>query len=124
MIIYSDKRHIKMRPETMCVECGKKAEIYHHIIPYSKGGRTAVPLCPRCHNLVHEIEGSWSSQLIKDGLARAKVKGVKLGRPSAVDISFLKGLIKQGVTYRQIAKLTGASNWLISRTVKELRPSD
>ena len=70
---------------------------------------------------VATLEREITIERVRTGLANAKFKGKKLGRPTSVNIDVLKTLLIQGMTYRQIAKLTGASNWLISRTAKELR---
>lgn len=65
-----------------CFECGELATEDHHVIPESFGGTKTVPLCGRCHNLVHD--GNWNrrdnhSELTRQGIQRAKDKGIKLG---------------------------------------------
>jgi 5-methylcytosine-specific restriction endonuclease McrA len=58
-----------------CVNCGKQAEHYHHIIPRSLGGTdnetNLVALCNTCHGKLHGLEytdGKLShSELIKKG---------------------------------------------------------
>ena len=37
----------------VCFECGSAAAHEHHVIPRAKGGQRTVPLCERCHGLVH-----------------------------------------------------------------------
>lgn len=61
-----------------CFECGRKAENAHHVVPREVGGTRTVPLCEECHRKVHGLPRSWS---VMKGIARAKARGVKLGRP-------------------------------------------
>ncbi len=46
MIVYKDK----------CFECGESGvEIhFHHIVPETMGGKKTIPLCVKCHGLVHD----------------------------------------------------------------------
>lgn len=46
-----------------CFECGAPAEHQHHVIPQSRGGTQTVPLCVRCHDLVHDRAGSRTDTL-------------------------------------------------------------
>lgn len=40
--------------EGTCFECSRHGEVQdHHVVPRSLGGTKTVPLCPRCHSLVH-----------------------------------------------------------------------
>jgi len=39
-----------------CFECGSADNIQqHHVVPQIKGGSKTVPLCERCHGLVHDV---------------------------------------------------------------------
>ena len=38
----------------ICFECGEPAKCDHHVIPKSKGGKKTVPLCDKCHSVVHD----------------------------------------------------------------------
>lgn len=40
--------------DPVCFECGKPAHHDHHVVPRSRGGTRTVPLCERCHGLVHD----------------------------------------------------------------------
>lgn len=65
-----------------CFECGSTENIEnHHVVPRSKGGKKTIPLCARCHDKVHNRYRSkiTSSQLTKEGLKKAKKRGVQLG---------------------------------------------
>lgn len=62
--------------------------IFHHIVPVSLGGTNnltnIVPICERCHNLIHHqyhSDGQYThSDLIKAGMQRAKENGKTIGR--------------------------------------------
>ena len=63
-----------------CCNCGATATCEHHVVPIVCGGldiiSNKVPLCDRCHGLVHGIatnRGDLShSELIKEGLRKKK----------------------------------------------------
>ena len=65
-----------------CFECGGPQEEMHHVIPKIRGGERTIPLCSSCHGKIHGITGrEGHSKLTKEGLARARARGVKLGKP-------------------------------------------
>jgi hypothetical protein len=68
-----------------CFECGTSECIqHHHIIPRSLGGTKTIPLCSICHGKAHGIKRNKQidiGRLTKEGLMRAKARGVKLGNP-------------------------------------------
>ena len=65
-----------------CFECDSIDNIHHHhVIPQSKGGIKTIPLCEECHGKVHGIDFTNHGILTKEGLKRAKDKGIKLGSP-------------------------------------------
>lgn len=90
-----------------CFECNKVAEVFnHHIIPESLGGTKTVPLCACCHGKIHDIKFLTTSELTKRGLARAKERGIKLGKPSKIPEEVIKricNLRRQKQTIRAIA---------------------
>ncbi len=72
-------------PLDTCVECGSKENIVmHHVIPESRGGKFMIPVCQLCHDKVHGLKERNISlvQLTKDGMAKAKARGVKFGTPN------------------------------------------
>lgn len=77
-----------------CFECGKEATENHHVIPQSLGGTKTVPLCGGCHSLVH---GGYFKrrddhiELTKEGLKRAKERGVVLGNQTNLKEAQSKG---------------------------------
>lgn len=94
-----------------CFECGSAGQCHsHHVIPRSKGGTKTIPLCERCHGLVHGLDFTNHGNLIKSGLAEARRKGVKLGRErkSSSDIlaeyPAIVALLGAGMSIRSIAK--------------------
>jgi hypothetical protein len=65
---------------TRCFECGEPKQDMHHIIPKSKGGTKTIPLCAKCHGLVHGRDFVKHRQLHKEGVERAKLLGKYKGR--------------------------------------------
>ena len=69
-----------------CFECGTSESIqHHHIIPRSLGGTKTIPLCSICHGKAHGIKRNKQidiGRLTKEGLMRAKARGVVLGNPN------------------------------------------
>ena len=66
-----------------CFECDNDAHEQHHVIPQSRGGVNTIPLCSPCHGKVHNIKRCDNlSSLIKEGLIKAKERGVQLGNPN------------------------------------------
>jgi len=65
-----------------CFECETTEDLQeHHVVPRSRGGTKTVTLCYECHMKAHGRTGKGlnHSRLTKEGLAKAKARGVKLG---------------------------------------------
>ena len=65
-----------------CFECETTQDLQeHHVVPRSRGGTKTVTLCYECHMKAHGRSGKglYHSRLTKEGIAKAKQKGVKLG---------------------------------------------
>ena len=65
-----------------CFECGSPEDIeYHHIIPYSLGGRRVIPLCGNCHNMVHKGRARKDNhrELVKAGIEKKKQEALEAG---------------------------------------------
>ena len=70
--------------ENKCFECDTVEGLQqHHVVPKSRGGTKTVTLCHSCHMKAHgrDSKGLDHSRLTKEGLARAKKKGIKFGNP-------------------------------------------
>ena len=63
-----------------CFECGEPKEDMHHVIPKSKGGTKMIPLCLKCHSIVHDKDLIKFRELQKDGIEKAKLLGRFAGR--------------------------------------------
>jgi hypothetical protein len=63
-----------------CFECNEPKDDMHHIIPKSKGGKKTIPLCSKCHGIVHDRDFVKHRKLLLDGVARAKKEGKYKGR--------------------------------------------
>ncbi len=103
-----------------CFECGRLTTNRHHIIPVSRGGRNTIPLCPLCHRKAHNEDGEtcYKSELILEGLARARAVGVKLGAP-VKHCEPLLPLYNKGMSLRQIAKRVGLSVGGVHKKLKK-----
>ena len=61
-----------------CFECGENADVEHHVVPRSRGGKNTVPLCESCHGKAHGRQMT-TKALVVDALARKKAKGERTG---------------------------------------------
>jgi hypothetical protein len=94
-----------------CFECGSKENIHHHhVVPQVKGGTKTIPLCEECHGKVHGIDFTDHSILTKEGLKRAKDKGIKLGSPK----NLTKEAKQKGSETIKNNRLKN-SNWIICK---------
>ena len=67
-----------------CFECETTEDLQeHHVVPRSKGGTKTITLCYQCHMKVHGRDGKSANhkRLTKEGLKKAKERGVQLGNP-------------------------------------------
>ena len=62
-----------------CFECGAEAKHDHHVVPRVLGGTKTLPLCERCHSLVHGRNMVGASRLTRAALAAKKARGEKTG---------------------------------------------
>lgn len=80
----SFKQNVIEQLGTECVNCGKYANIYHHIVPLAVGGTNRlsniVPLCEKCHGKVHNRKSLSIKSLQRQGIERAKKQGKYKGR--------------------------------------------
>ena len=114
-----------MRP---CMECGVMTALLHHVVPVSMGGKQTVPLCQRCHSLAHGVlsEIQYSSALIRIGIANARAKGTRIGRPSKLDgalVARVMALRAEGRPYADIASIVGISVGSVHAAVRLVDPA-
>lgn len=109
-----------------CFECGKKdSEIHmHHIIPRVRNGKKTIPLCVKCHGLVHGLDFVNIRYLREEGIRKAKEKGIYKGRclnTTETDEDFLKKYpevikaLKNKISIRKTAKLCNVSNATVQK---------
>ncbi len=68
-----------------CFECEETEDLQgHHIVPKCRGGTKIITLCYECHMKAHGRTGKGldHKRLTKEGLVKAKERGIKLGSPS------------------------------------------
>jgi DNA invertase Pin-like site-specific DNA recombinase len=107
-----------------CFECGDSAKYDHHVVPKVDGGTKTVPLCAKCHGIVHDRAFLNVSALTQRGLEQARQRGVRLGRPvrmpSEVCAEVVHLRTQKRWTLRQIAEemttrgvptATGKATW-------------
>lgn len=122
-LVSSEKRRIPVPDGAKCFNCLKKAETMHHIIPYSYGGRIAIPMCSSCHYIAHHGKGLDHNHgdLIKKGLQKAKANGKKLGPPITTNKDIIKKLLKKpGFSYSKIARIAKCSKSTVCRVAKKM----
>ena len=80
-----------------CFECEATEDLQeHHVVPRSRGGTKTVTLCNSCHQKAHgrDSKGLNHSRLTKEGIERARKRGVKLGGPN-LNAARQKGIQKR-----------------------------
>jgi hypothetical protein len=125
-----------------CFECGiTKDECiihYHHVVPHSRGGKNAIPLCVNCHDIVHANHRKNKNtnpldivKLLNEGRKNAIARGVRFGRKEGATETkeyFMNKpkskeiveLLKKGKTYRDIEDITGVAPKKIAKVRKFL----
>lgn len=118
----------KLIQKDVCFECGATESItYHHIVPYSKGGRKTIPICERCHGLIHGENYLKLEKLRKDAyFKRRKENPWKSGRKEGVRESVEKFMAKErsqkiayylgaGYTFKKTADMAKCSISLVQK---------
>ena len=82
-----------------CIACRGQATEWHHVVPRSLlPNDGVVPLCARCHGLVHGTNRPSVGALTKSGLARRKAANQFIGA-----VNYGKRLAADGVTLEEDA---------------------
>lgn len=86
-----------------CFECGRSPVEMHHVVPRSLGGTKTVPLCWKCHSLVHSLKRNMDhSELTRKGID-AKRKRVAEGKDKPYFQGRKKGFVHPEETKRKIS---------------------
>lgn len=105
LTIAQENRKFHKIPEgTVCGNCGAPAKELHHIVPLSLGGQdipsNRIPLCEKCHKLIHMKTEISYSELIKTTFKiQRSTNTCTVGRPKATkpkDWDYVQELIKKG----------------------------
>jgi hypothetical protein len=109
-----------------CFECDNEVDIHqHHVIPRVLGGSKTIDLCAKCHGVIHGLDFSKHSLLIKEGLSKTdKRLGRPLGKGSKKDIlqrhKDVVDFLKQKISIRKIAEITSKGGSTVQRVKKIL----
>lgn len=109
-----------------CFECGREAGNFHHVVPFSKGGRRTIALCLEHHGLVHEHSFSHRDAVL-EGLDKARRRGIKLGRRREYTDAQMEDLVrlrKHGFSYAQVAIRVGLSKGQVCRLWKQVKKDE
>jgi len=110
-----------------CFECGSPAEENHHVVPKSRGGKRTIPLCCKCHGLVHGTKRVSTSELTKLGLQRARERGIFNGRPAKLTdeqrLEAIKMVEEMKKTGKEVAEYFNVHPATISRLVNGKTPN-
>jgi DNA invertase Pin-like site-specific DNA recombinase len=119
-----------MKYEYFCFECGSTDNIeHHHVVPKVYGGTKTIPLCIKCHSLIHQKDLTKLRELTKIGRAKALARGVKFGRPKSSTESTetflnkeknqqIKELLEAGYSFREIARKIPCSTKTVTKVKK------
>ena len=108
-----------------CLECGEPRDEWHHLVPFSKGGKMMLPLCNNCNDLIHDKNLTSMRALAKDGKKRAREQGKPNGGPSKWSpelITKIGEMTKNGLSPLTIGRtLTAEGVWPMPVDQKGLR---
>jgi hypothetical protein len=110
-----------------CFECNKQTKYihFHHVVPKCLGGTRTVPLCDKCHGLVHDHNFTHRKNLQKKGIEKAKVDGKYTGRKqgcykhSHEEIKKIVAERDNGLSIRKISIKYGLGTATVSRYMKD-----
>lgn len=70
---------------------------------------------------VAQLERDLIAERVRNGLANAKAKGVRLGRMKTRDSDLIRKLRASGMTYRQIGQIARCSSGAVSAEIRQLK---
>ena len=94
-----------------CAACGREDDLqYHHLVPIALGGSNTpdniIVLCAGCHQKWHMQNGrEHHNYLVKEGIAKAKERGVKFGKKSADYENVMRLIAKHSTQFNNIYDL-------------------
>jgi hypothetical protein len=114
----------------ICFECGENGEIdKHHVVPRSLGGTKTIPLCLKCHGLVHgkdllnmrNLQKSGIEKAIKEGKYTGRVKGSSDKVSDYLELKITKDIIEclnDGLSLRQTTRKVNSSLGTVQKVKK------
>ncbi len=70
---------------------------------------------------VAQLERDLIAERVRNGLANAKAKGIRVGRLKTRDSDLIRKLKMKGMTYREIAKIAGCSSGAVSAEIRAMK---
>lgn len=70
---------------------------------------------------ISQLERELVGERVRNGLANAKAKGKRLGRPRTRPDQLIHELLDRGFSYRKIASIAKCSHWSIAEVAKAMR---
>jgi DNA invertase Pin-like site-specific DNA recombinase len=70
---------------------------------------------------VAQLERDLIAERVRNGLANAKAKGVRLGRLKTRDSDLIRKLRASGMTYRQIGQIARCSSGAVSAEIRQMK---
>lgn len=123
VIVYSFSRYARSTTHLLsALEEFKKLSV--EFVSISENIETNSPLGVAIFSIlgaVAQLERDILIERVKNGLANAKAKGVKLGRAKTRDSELIRKLYLTGVTYREIGRIAKCSSGAVSAEVRDLK---
>ena len=95
-----------------CAVCGRTEDLqYHHFVPMSLGGANEpsniIVLCAEFHQRWHQQGGAIKhNELIKEGIAKAKERGVRVGRKPSDGERIMRAIAEKSTQFNPGSLMT------------------
>lgn len=123
VIVYSFSRYARSTSHLLsALECFKKSGV--DFVSLSENIETDSPLGVAIFSIlsaVAQLERDILIERVKNGLANAKAKGIKLGKKKTRDSELIRKLYLTGITFREISRISKCSSGAVSAEVRELK---